>query len=40
MAFALNDIDTVNPHWTAALLFVLAAVVAITLAWWFFGSDN
>ncbi|WP_274611639.1 hypothetical protein [Rhodococcus sp. KRD175] len=40
MAHALTYIDTGNPHWMNALLFVLAAATAITLTWWFFGSDN
>ncbi|WP_280634558.1 hypothetical protein [Rhodococcus sp. 1R11] len=40
MEMALIDIDTFSPHWTAALLFALAAATAITLTWWFFGSDK
>lgn len=40
IAYALTYIDTGNPHWITALLFVLAAATAIALTWWFFGSDR
>jgi hypothetical protein len=40
MAYALTYIDTGNPHWMTALLFVLAAAAAIAITWWFFGSDT
>lgn len=39
-AVHLRYIDTGNPHWTSAVLFLLAAVIAISLTWWFFGNDE
>ncbi len=37
---ALADLDTGNPRWLNAVLFTVAAVVAIVLTWWFFGNDS
>ena len=37
---ALADLDTGNPHWLNAVMFAIAAVIAIVLTWWFFGNDR
>ena len=36
---ALADLDSGNPHWLNAVMFAVAAVIAIVLTWWFFGND-